>query len=90
MVTLVDFQNDEENLVYDWIHKEQIEWFEKVPKTGDVGIAFFHIPIPEYEDVKIIRGSKKEGICCPLHNSGFFDAVKRKGDVKGTLFVKKN
>jgi len=52
-------------------------------------LAFFHIAIPEYLEMRNnyeIYGIAKERVCCPLVNTGFFDAVKRNGDISA-MFV---
>jgi hypothetical protein len=51
-------------------------------------LAFFHIPLPEYEEVwerRPCRGSKHEAVCCPRVNSGFLDALCQAGDVVGVF-----
>lgn len=44
---------------YDWIHLDQIEWYQSqaeevasnvAPRSPPPAMAFFHIPIPEYEE----------------------------------------
>jgi len=71
---------------YDFIHEEQINEYLAIPSLGEVGLAFFHIPIPEYKTSKILIGQKQELPCSPKHNSGFFSAVKQKGDTHA-MFV---
>lgn len=47
-------------------------------------LAFFHIPLPEYEEVwntKICYGEKREEITAPRVNSGLFTAMVEMGDV---------
>lgn len=63
---------------------DQIEWYQKVAVKGDTAVAFFHIPIQEYHQARVLVGSRGEGPCTPAHNSGFFDAINQKGDVKGS------
>jgi hypothetical protein len=49
-------------------------------------LAFFHIPLPEYNqvwDFETCRGHKYEQVCCPVLNSGFFTALVEAGDVMG-------
>ncbi|OME87896.1 metallophosphoesterase [Paenibacillus sp. FSL A5-0031] len=80
---------------YEWIHPDQVHWYcsesnKLAQKNGSAlpGLAFFHIPIPEYEQVwqegKCI-GNKGEEVCCPKLNSGLFTAMLEQGDVMGTF-----
>ena len=80
---------------YDWIRREQIAWFlqESAKFTAEAGhplpaLAFFHIPIPEYNEVWDFRtcyGVKYENVCAPRINTGFFAAMHEAGDVLGTF-----
>ncbi|MDE0317022.1 MAG: metallophosphoesterase family protein [Candidatus Poribacteria bacterium] len=80
---------------YDWIRRAQIEWYLSESKryTASAGnpmpaLAFFHIPIPEYDEVwdfHTCYGAKYEKVCPPLINSGFFAALHEAGDVMGTF-----
>ena len=80
---------------YDWIRREQIMWFlgESGKFTASVGnplpaLAFFHIPLPEYDEVwdfHTCYGAKYENICAPQLNTGFFAALHEAGDVMGTF-----
>jgi hypothetical protein len=72
--------------IYDYIREDQIQWYLAHPTTGELGIAFFHIPIPEYKVATIRIGQKGEEPCSPEHNSGFFEAVTKKGDIHA-MFV---
>jgi len=67
--------------IYDFIHEDQIEWYKRCPTTGEVGLAFFHIPIMEYKRAKVLIGNKGEQPCTPRHNSGLFDAIQKKQDI---------
>jgi hypothetical protein len=75
-----------EPVVYDFIHEDQVQWFRQCPSAGEVGLVFFHIPIPEYHSATVLRGCKGEKPCSPLHNSGFFKAARDRGDVHA-MFV---
>jgi hypothetical protein len=80
---------------YAWIARDQIGWYletsralgeEYDPEKSLPALAFFHIPLPEYDqvwDLKVCRGSKFEPVCCPARNSGFFAALVEAGDVMG-------
>nr|WP_211746018.1 metallophosphoesterase family protein [Paenibacillus sp. Marseille-Q4541] len=81
---------------YDWIRRDQIEWYvaqsKKLTKNNEgvtvPSLAFFHIPLPEYEEVwntKICYGEKREEITAPRVNSGLFTAMVEMGDVMGTF-----
>lgn len=66
---------------YDWIKREQIEWFLSESVKHNVlrenplpALAFFHIPLPEYHEVwdfHTCYGAKYEDICAPRVNTGF-------------------
>ena len=80
---------------YDWIKRDQIAWYidESQKLTHAEGkplpaLAFFHIPIPEYDEVwdfHTCYGVKYENVCPPRVNSGFFAAMHEMGDVMGTF-----
>jgi 3',5'-cyclic AMP phosphodiesterase CpdA len=80
---------------YDWIKRDQIEWYisESRALTAAAGkplpaLAFFHIPIPEYDEVwdfHACYGVKYENVCAPRINTGFFAAMHEMGDVMGTF-----
>jgi hypothetical protein len=52
-------------------------------------LAFFHIPIPEYNAVftnpSMVVGEKQEIICSASVNSGLFTSLVEAGDVKATF-----
>ncbi|RAP74960.1 metallophosphoesterase family protein [Paenibacillus montanisoli] len=81
---------------YAWIGRDQIDWYSvqaKALKAANGGeplpsLAFFHIPLPEYEEVwrkELCYGSKHEGVASPPINSGLFAAMQEMGDVAGTF-----
>lgn len=91
-----DYSHLEHVQGYDWIRRDQIDWLtaesarlnpqDCVEKTP--ALAFFHIPIPEYQEVwdtQTCYGNKFEPICCPPVNSGLFTALLEMGDVIGTF-----
>ncbi|MCG6188715.1 metallophosphoesterase family protein [Maribellus maritimus] len=82
---------------YDWIKSDQIEWYRNQSKklTGEnkgtpyPALAFFHIPLPEYNEVwgkEKTVGVKEEKVCSPDINSGMYNAFLESGDVMG-MFV---
>lgn len=82
---------------YDWVRRDQIDWYarESYRLTNSNGgtplpsLAFFHIPLPEYNDVwdfSICYGERNDEFCCaPWVNSGLFAAMIEMGDVMGTF-----
>ena len=80
---------------YDWIRRDQIEWYLSESSKHNVSaehrlpaLAFFHIPIPEYDEVwdfHTCYGVKYENVCPPRINTGFFAALHEAGDVIGTF-----
>lgn len=80
---------------YAWIAADQVQWYKQQSlalreRSGAIqpGLAFFHIPLPEYNDVwKLgkVSGIKHEEVCCPKLNSGLFAAMVEMGDVMGTF-----
>lgn len=79
---------------YDYIKRDQIDWYVKQSTAlkkeyGDIpALCFFHMPIPEYNDVWDFRqcyGEKHEDVCCPNQNSGLFSSMLEMGDVKGVF-----
>lgn len=83
---------------YDWIRVDQVHWYYETSKklaAGNhgrayPGLAFFHIPLPEYEQALTdgqadLVGHRYESICCPSFNSGLFTAMFERSDIKGTF-----
>ncbi len=82
---------------YDWIKSDQIQWYREqsqklTQKNGGKpypALAFFHIPLPEYNEVwgkETTIGVKEEKVCSPDINSGMYNAFLESGDVMG-MFV---
>lgn len=83
---------------YGWFDLSQVNWYkEQSKKFSDSNkgkplpaLAFFHIPLPEYnqvwntEEIKKF-GVKNEKVCCPDINTGMFAAMVEAGDVMGTF-----
>lgn len=83
---------------YDHVKSDQIAWYQSESKqlaeqNGGAplpALAFFHIPLPEYETAFAspnaqVYGIKRERVCAPSINSGLFTAFKECGDVMGTF-----
>lgn len=81
---------------YAWLTKEQIKWYRTLSRglkqenggRAVPSMAFFHIPVPEFETAFTKRdtwaiGARMESVCCPRYNSGMFDAMRKEGDVMG-------
>lgn len=79
---------------YDYIKTEQSRWYQKV--MGELekidryfsALTFMHIALPEYHEVwemETCYGEKREGICSPRINSGFFTAMMEAGHTKGVF-----
>ncbi|QGY46291.1 hypothetical protein GM418_22290 [Maribellus comscasis] len=82
---------------YDWIKNDQVQWYrnESASMTKKNGgkpypaLAFFHIPLIEYNEVwgkETTVGVKEEDVCSPDINSGMYNAFLESGDVMG-MFV---
>ena len=83
---------------YDWLKFDQISWYISNSKsftgknegTSLPALAFFHIPLPEYnqaasdEDAKLV-GSRMEKACAPALNTGMFTAMLENKDVMATF-----
>ncbi len=80
---------------YEWIHFSQIRWYQDqsaalARANGHPlpALAFFHIPLPEYQvvwEMGSCDGRKFESVCCPRLNTGLFSAMKLQGDVLGVF-----
>ena len=78
---------------YDWVRPNQIAWYSEnseVIRAANGGrlapaLAFFHIPILEYELVTDKVGDTQEGVFDADLNSGLFTAFVEAGDVKATF-----
>ena len=83
---------------YDWIKWDQIDWYRRCSAaltaanggTPLPALAFFHIPLPEYNEAAaderaLLIGIRKEKACAPVVNSGLFTAMLEAGDVMATF-----
>ena len=79
---------------YDYIHFDQIAWYRNQSSTWTTNnggspipsVAFFHIPLPEYnaaaaDEQTVFTGTRKEKACAPVLNSGLFTAIKEAKDI---------
>ena len=77
---------------YDYIHEDQIQWYEWAAEgQPDVpSMLFFHIPLPEFADAQSMLesgeisdptafGVNHEPVCAPPYNSGLFDKIVELG-----------
>lgn len=81
---------------YDWIKFDQIQWYRKKSKQYTrknngipyPSLAFFHIPLPEYNIIKkysTIIGDRDEDVASPVINSGMYNAMFECKDVMGVF-----
>ncbi|KAK6776424.1 hypothetical protein RDI58_027425 [Solanum bulbocastanum] len=86
---------------YGWIKPSQQFWFQRTSrklkkiymhnsnamKVPAPGLAYFHIPLPEYAtfDSSNFTGVRQEGISSASINSGFFTTMVEAGDVKAAF-----
>lgn len=79
---------------YDWIKFDQIAWYREQSKyltsmhEGQPypALAFFHIPLPEYEKIKeqpTTIGERSERVCSPQINTGLLSSFVEMKDVMG-------
>lgn len=83
---------------YDYIKFDQIDWYRKRSAAFTAAndgkplpsLAFFHIPLPEYNQAAMeenaqLYGIRREKACSPALNSGLFTAFKQNNDVLGVF-----
>ena len=83
---------------YDWLTFDQVNWYRQQSAAFTAknngkplpALAFFHIPLPEYneaasDETAILYGTRMEKACAPAINTGMFAAMKEAGDVMGTF-----
>lgn len=83
---------------YDWLTFDQVNWYRHqsadfTAKNGGQpvpALAFFHIPLPEYNEAAsdenaFLIGTRMEKACAPALNTGMFTAMKEAGDVMGVF-----
>lgn len=79
---------------YAYVKRPQIDWYQKQIKEYEkmnpdfAALLFMHIALPEYHelwDMEVCYGEKREGICSPRLNTGFFAAMQQSGHTKGVF-----
>lgn len=79
---------------YGYIKQPQIQWYQNKMRQYQKespdfsALLFMHIALPEYHemwDMEVCYGSKREGICSPKINSGFFAGMQEVGHTKGVF-----
>jgi len=84
---------------YDYIHFDQIEWYREVSELMESqlghkipGIMSFHIPLQEFYSAwenhvgsADSAGSRNEAVCSSAYNSGLFEQLRQRGDVKAVI-----
>ena len=84
---------------YDFIHYDQIQWYLETSKLlqtcndGQLvpGLMAFHIPLQESYTAWINRdglewtGSKYDPVCASAYNSGLFEVLRNRGDIKAVV-----
>ena len=81
---------------YGWFSFDQIQWYRDQSKAyaeanGGKPVpsfAFFHIPLPEYANIKTYArtlGNRTEGVYSGVLNSGMFSSMYEMGDMMATF-----
>lgn len=83
---------------YGWFRPEQIAWYTRSSRELTASnngkplpaLAFFHIPLPEYNEASTaannpLIGQRGEQACSPAINTGMFAAMLEAGDVMATF-----
>jgi 3',5'-cyclic AMP phosphodiesterase CpdA len=86
-----------ENMEDSWgcFEKNEIDWYENESKLIEErlgympnGLAFFHIPLPEYRVMhnwNKTYGSRNEIVSCPRKNTGLFKSLLNTKNIKATF-----
>lgn len=79
----------------EWIGRDKAEWLAETSKELEIrhgaklpALAFFHIPLPEYDEVWNTRpcyGHRLAEVRCPKLNTGVFAAMVESRDIMGTF-----
>ena len=81
---------------YDWIHYDQVGWYRNESQKATAlnqntplpSLAFFHIPLPEFNEVvgkETTLGDKFEGVASADINSGVFASFLEMKDIMGVF-----
>lgn len=84
---------------YAFIQQDQIEWYKETSEllqannNGELvpGLMAFHIPLQESYTAWLNRetleweGERNEAVCSSAHNSGLFEVLRARGDVKAII-----
>ncbi|MBQ8159772.1 MAG: metallophosphoesterase family protein [Clostridia bacterium] len=79
---------------YAVIGREQIDWYRRVSaryaseNPGYAAMLFQHIALPEFREMwemETTYGMKREEVCCPRINTGFFSALVEDGHARGVF-----
>lgn len=94
----LSYSPDKEIEGYDWMKADQVDWYRScaaqlAARNGGTplpALAFFHIPLPEFNEAAsdesaLLIGIRKEQACAPRVNSGLFTAMREAGDVMGVF-----
>ncbi len=89
------YTNDSTLGYYDWIKNNQVQWYRKqselyAKQEGKKipALAFFHIPLPEFEVVRLQKttvGNVTEPVSSATINSGLFSSFYEMGDIRGVF-----
>lgn len=80
---------------YDYITRRQIRWYERLSENLEKkfheiipSLIFFHIPLQQQKKIGLsghFDGSRNELECTQSRDRGFFDSLKKVGNVKGVF-----
>lgn len=81
-----------------YVHQDQVAWYKNHSRAFTKAnggkpvpsVAFFHIPVPEYNEAlrdpsKVLMGNIGEEPCSPSVNSGLYLAMREMGDVQAIV-----
>ncbi len=72
-------------------YPSQLDWYRRTSATypkNHAELSFFHVPIPEYEEVWLYekcKGFNQERVCATHYNDGLFSAFVRGGKMRGVF-----
>lgn len=80
---------------YGFVGRDQMDWYGdkigelELRENKEFGVlTFFHIALPEFHELwcrQVCYGEKREEICSPRVNSGFFTAMLEAGHTRGVF-----